>query len=280
MGRSNICTILEGRSWVEILGGLLQHREIDKLNALPRSKVLNAVQLEQAVGKTRASHLLRRTTILPEIAQNGKKRCIYVYDNTLRCRQYTDEGMCGCHMSAVENFTKHFKSRKIKDQFLTFVNDPQKMRLTGEMAMLRVMIVQMIGRVQGDDMPIQTIQAVTVLCEKVMNMATTISKMNQLTPEVVDNILNKTIEIMSKYLPPDRLVEAAKEISLLATVDPSANSPIEPGQMIEVENDLLEITSTVDENKQIQRNTLLNEAIRLQSELVQLQTEVDIAEST
>ncbi len=182
-------------------------------------------------------------------------------------------------MSKAVSFTKHFKSQKLRDQFQEFVNDPHKMRLTGEMALLRVMLVQMISRTESDTLPIQHIEAITVLAEKVMGMANTISKMNQLTPEVVDNILNKAIEVLAKYLPPDRLVEAAQEIQALSNTDPKPVEPIEVGNFIEVDERTLRITSNTEDPNSIQKRTLLEEAQRLQIEIKQMEGDIADAES-
>ena len=212
---------------------------------------------------------------MPEISLSGHRRCVYVSDDTIRCREYTLNGMCGNHMSTVANFTKHFKSQKLRDQFSTFMNDPHKMRLTGELSLLRVMLVQMISRSETDIMPIQHIEAITVLCEKIMNMSVNMNKLNQLTPEVVDNILNKAVDVLAKYLPPDRLLEAAKEIQALALVDPSAESPVDPGNLIEVDNELVKITTNTEDPDAIKRRALYSEAKRLKSEIDAMQADVE-----
>jgi hypothetical protein len=188
---------------------------------------------------------------------------------------YTLNGMCGNHMSAVANFTKHFRSQKLRDQFLTFMNDPHKMRLTGELSLLRVMLVQMISRTDNDVLPIQHIEAITVLCEKIMSMSVNMSKLNQLTPEVVDNILNKAIDVLAKYLPPDKLVEAAKEIQALSLVDPTAEAPIDPGNFIVIDEQPVRIGTNTEDPEAIKRRALYSEAARLKKEIDAMQGEID-----
>ncbi len=212
---------------------------------------------------------------MPEISMEGHRRCIYVYDNGVRCREYTLQGMCGGHMNAVTNFTKHFKSQKLRDQFIGFMNDPRKLNLSGELSLLRVMLVQMISRTESEVLPIQHIEAITVLCEKVMSMTVSMSKLNQLTPEVVDNILNKAIDVLAKYLPPDKLVEAAEEIQKLSLVDPIASSPIDPGNYIVIDEKPVRIESNIDDDKAILRRTAMEEAVRLKEQIIALQAEVD-----
>jgi len=277
MGRANICTILEGRKWEDLLSKVLTIEEKQRLRSGPTSTVLSAIQLHTATrNKARTAQLLKKLSpVLPEISLSGHRRCVYVNNDTVRCREYTLNGMCGSHMSTVANFTKHFKSQKLKDQFVTFMNDPHKMRLTGELSLLRVMLVQMISRSETDILPIQHIEAITVLCEKIMNMSVNMNKLNQLTPEVVDNILNKAVDVLAKYLPPDRLIEAAKEIQALALVDPMAESPVDPGNLIEVDNDLIRITTNTEDPDAIKKRTLYNEAIRLKTEIDAMQAEVD-----
>jgi hypothetical protein len=281
MGRANICTSLEGRSWLELLSSRLTPNEKEKLKSLNKSSVLSAIQLHQAVGnRLRAQKLMKSIEpILSEISLEGHRRCVYVFDNGVRCREYTLQGMCGSHMSAVANFTKHFKSQKLRDQFVTFMNDPHKMRLTGELSLLRVMLVQMISRSEHDVLPIQHIEAITVLCEKIMSMSVNMSKLNQLTPEVVDNILNKAVDVLAKYLPADRLMEAAKEIQALALVDPTAETPIDPGNFIVINEEPVRIGTNVEDPNAILRRTAMEEAVRLKREIEALQSEVD-AEST
>lgn len=178
-------------------------------------------------------------------------------------------------MSTVANFTRHFKSQKLRDQFTSFMNDPHKMRLTGELSILRVMLVQMISRADSDVLPIQHIEAITVLCEKIMTMSVNMSKLNQLTPEVVDNILNKAIDVLAKYLSPDMLVEAAKEIQSLALVDPIAETPIDPGNYIVINEEPVRIGTNAEDSDAIKRRTLYGEAARLKSEIEAMQGEVD-----
>ena len=183
--------------------------------------------------------------------------------------------MCGNHMNAVANFTKHFRSQKLRDQFLTFMNDPHKMRLTGELSILRVMLVQMISRTDNDILPIQHIEAITVLCEKIMSMSVNMSKLNQLTPEVVDNILNKAIDVLAKYLPPDKLVDAAKEIQALSLVDPTAETPIDPGNFIVIDEEPVRIGTNTEDPAAIKRRALYGEAARLKKEIDAMQGEID-----
>lgn len=212
--------------------------------------------------------------ILPEISLEGQRRCIYVHDNGVRCDKYTASGMCKEHMSNVTTFSKHFKSQQLRDQFISFVNDPRKMQLGNELAMLRVMIVQMIQRNKSEVMSTESIVCITQLCEKVMTMATAMSKLNQLTPEVVDNILNNAINVLAKYLPPDKLVEAAKEIQALSLVDPAVDTPIDPGNTINIGNENVLIT-TNDDPDSILKRTLTEEAIRLKVEMNRLQEQLD-----
>lgn len=153
------------------------------------------------------------------------------------------------------------------------------MQLTNELAMLRVMMVQMIQRSDSDRMSTESIVCITQLCEKIMTMSSTMSKLNQLTPEVVDNILNKAVDILAEYVPPERLVEAAQKIQALALVDPSASTPIDPGNLIEIEEKGVLITTNADDPDAILKRTLVEEAIRLKLDMNQLQEQLD-AEST
>lgn len=189
--------------------------------------------------------------------------------------KYTLNGMCGSHMGTVANFTKHFRSQKLRDQFTQFMGDPHKLRLTGELSLLRVMLVQMVSRTESEVLPIQHIEAITVLCEKIMTMSVNMSKLNQLTPEVVDNILNRAIDVLAKYLPPDRLVDAAKEIQALALVDPTADSPIDPGNYITINEEPIRIGTNTEDPDAIKRRALYGEAARLKSEIEAMQGEID-----
>lgn len=277
MGRPSICTTLEGRRWIDLLGSRLTIDEREKLRVGPQSSVLSTLELKIAVSNVaRVRKLVKSIApIMPEITLEGHRRCIYMNEDGLRCLHYTLNGICGNHMNAVANFTRHFKSQKLREQFTTFMNDPHKMRLTGELSILRVMLVQMISRSDNDVLPIQHIEAITVLCEKIMSMSVNMSKLNQLTPEVVDNILNKAIDVLAKYLPPDKLVDAAKEIQALSLVDPTAETPIDPGNYIVINEEPVRIGTNAEDPDAIKRRALYGEAARLKSEIEAMQGEID-----
>ncbi len=242
----SFCTTLEGCEWQDVLAEHLSPAEKARLRGVPRQKLLSGVVLMHAAkAKRRYKELLQLALpIRPEIDADGKRRCIFVEDNGERCCTYSSHGLCRNHMAHAASFSKHFKSQRLKDQYSALMSDPRRMQLTGEQAMLRLLLTQLLEKFDGDAIPMHIIEAGTVLCKEIAAMTTTISKLNQLTPEAVDAVLAKVVDIMADYVPPEKLEEAAKRVQALTMIDPMPVEPVLPGNLIEINGENVKIEST------------------------------------
>jgi hypothetical protein len=110
--------------------------------------------------------------------------------------------------------------------------------------------------VQNDNVPLQIIEAVTVMVDKTKQMVEAMSKLNQLTPETVDNILNAVVKIMEKYVSPENLEAAASEISALNLTEPVSEVLPDPGVEMVIDGQVQKIEA-IDTDKKIQQRALL-----------------------
>lgn len=255
--KESLCTKLQGGSWVTILGERISGLEKQSLQSVPESPLLNAVQLQVAVGLHRAIQLLRLILpLLPEIDLNGKRRCMFVNYLGVRCRAYSEGGCCMNHAVKVVNMSEHFKSQHIRDAYNKFKTDPRRLSLDGELSILRLLMTQVINLctnpVNGQ-MGMQGIQAATVLADKIRAMIESISSISKLTPEYVDNLLNKVIDASTDFIAPDKLQEFAKRVEALMLLEPEPEQPIEVGTRMTVngEEKVVEVETPSDELIQI-----------------------------
>jgi hypothetical protein len=253
----SICTKLQGGTWLDVLEKHLSWPEVMALKSIPQSTLLNAAQLKVALGKDRATQLLKLALpILPEISIEGKRRCVYVDAFGVRCRNYSEGGCCMSHAVKVTSMSSHFKSKDIRDAYDKFKKDPRRLSLDGELAILRLLMTQVINLCTNSangQMGMQGIQAATVLADKIRSMIETISSISKLTPEYVDNLLNKVIEASTDYIEPHKLNEFAKRVQALMLLEPEPDQPIEVGTVMEVngEEKVVEVEEPQRENIQI-----------------------------
>lgn len=158
-------------------------------------------------------------------------------------------------MPAVKQVTKFFKSQTLNDQYKAYLKDPRQLSLNRELAMLRLMMAKLMDMVVGDNVPIQIIEHVTVLTRDIKSMVEATAKLNQLTPETVDNILNACVKVLEEYVPADKLEEAAAKIQELSSTDPVSDIQFEPGNNIEIDGEVQTIAAV--DGRDIQKRALL-----------------------
>lgn len=239
-------TKLNGSKWAEIAAKFLSEEELQLLKQIPKSKLLSSIQLQMAVGKTRAKKVVKQILpILPEVNFDAKRRCVFVKDG-VRCDKFTDAGMCKDHMNNAYKLTNVFKNQRLQDQLNKHMKSPQKMHLDMELSMMRVMLSELCNLANSsgaDQLPLSVIQSVTVLCDKIGAMVDRMNGLNKITPETIEALLNGVIKVMSEYIPPDKLVEATEKVIKLHTVDPTCDIEFVPGNEIEVEGHVHTITA-------------------------------------
>jgi hypothetical protein len=240
--KEGICLKLQGGTWQEILSEHLTPLEKLELRNSPQSTLLSAIQLQTILGAKRTQHLVSialSLNILVEIDVDGKRRCMFVEDER-RCKNYSSGGICMNHAVKVQNYSNHFKSQHIRDAHEKFRKDPRRLSLDGDLAILRVLLTQTINLTTNaatGQMGLQGIQTSTVLVDKIRAMVESISSISKLTPEYVDNLLNKVIEAATEFIDPTRLEEFAARVQSLMLLEPEPDVPIEEGTEIEIDGE-------------------------------------------
>lgn len=157
--------------------------------------------------------------IIPEISGNGKRRCLYVAHNGIRCLDYSSLLVCRHHMAIVkhsphlhESFVSNIKSIPLKEAYERHLKDPHKKAIDAEIALMRTMLDALMVKVGNDDikdMPFAHIIAVTKMCEvitkAVERMAAIEQKMQlRVSVDQVNNFANNLLELMVETLKPSR----------------------------------------------------------------------------
>jgi hypothetical protein len=94
------------------------------------------------------------------------------------------------------------------------------------------MLFALTRKVQGDDIPFDILAAITALCDKIGGNVERMSKINTITPEVVERLLDKIVDIMGDYVDADRLVECSERIMAVSVLEPVSVIPYEPGDEV------------------------------------------------
>lgn len=217
--------------WSEVLKDFLTPIELYALSKFPKTSVLSAPLLEEAIGASRARKVIRESGILPEINTNGERRCTYVL-NGKRCKKYNNIPVCDTHFDRACMLSNHFKSASLRKEYERLMNSPYKMHLDSELAMMRLMLGVLVGKINDGGVSMEHVVAITQMSEKIAGVVDKMSKMNAVTPETVDKLMNGVVQIIAQYVPADQLPQISAEI---AKINPKVNScdvPYEPGDKI------------------------------------------------
>lgn len=259
-------TTLEGRHWADVLEKLVSHEDYLLLLNCRSSKLLSIHSLIECVGKRRArffEKLANEAGVFAEIGIDGARRCVYVKDGK-RCKCYVSGIMCVAHYEEVSMFTTFFKSQEFKQRFEAFRNSPHRMHLTDEQALLRVLITELVSKMgKPGDVPIELIGGLTTMIDKLSAMTDKMSKMNEITPEAVENLLDKVVDILIKFVPQERLEEASKEVSKLKIVKVEPTIAYDPGVNIEYAGEEVEVKVKQTDNEAIKKKAFIDAAKRL-----------------
>lgn len=203
---------------------------------MPSTQLCSAILLEAAVGKLRSRELIKLVGIKPEINFSGERRCVYVVNGT-RCCNYGSIPVCEKHFKEASMLSGHFKSAQLRDEYNRLLGSKYKMHLDGELAMMRLMLGVLVNKL-GDNgnVAFEHVAAITAMCEKISGVVDKMSKMNTLTPETIDKMLERVTEIVGKYVPAEHLDAIAAEI---AGVQPTVNAcdiQFDPGEQVKLTN--------------------------------------------
>lgn len=191
--------------------------EIDLMQKMPETRIKSMIPAVLAAGKARAKEIQNNMTVKPEIDVEGRRRCTYVYADGTRCSKYgtKDIPICKEHKSAAAAVGTHFRSPKLREVYNTFLNSPVKMRFDGEIAMMRTMLATFVERIDDSNINTEVVASVIAVSEKIANTIDKMAKLEKVTPEQLDVLLNKVVEIAAKYIPADKLAAFADEVGAL-----------------------------------------------------------------
>lgn len=233
-----LATELMADRWENLLCGWVTPEECTKLKGMPSYAITSGLHLVAAVGIERARLLITKCIedkVFPEMDHKGYRRCVWVGKD--RCETYSKKVVCKKHMAhAVTTAPGVFKSPLLSEAFKHYSTSPSKMTLDNELALQRTMLYALTNKVNSDDVPMDMIGAITALCDKIGSSVERMSKLNVITPEVVDRMLVQVVNIMSEYVPAQNLEEASKKILQINVLEPIANIPYEPGDEVKAKD--------------------------------------------
>ena len=161
-------------------------------------------------------------------------------------------------------FGNVFKNQQLRDLYHQLHTSPSRGQLDAEQAVMRMMLAQMLERLDTTKgIPLDFIAQVTVMCEKISGVTEKMAKLNVITPEQVDRLLEQITTIFVKYVPEESLDGALEEIKALKIGGKIANIEYEPGDRV---GDVT-ITAEVTPNLTVQKAALVQLAKDLSDEL-------------
>lgn len=245
-------TKLLNGDWIAHLRGLLTASEERILFLSVQTPIASAIQLEALLGTKRAKRLLFDAKIHPEINIHGHRRCTYLDDKGVRCCNYSKIPVCDVHFERACMLSNMFKSDNLRKEYEKLLGSKYKMHLDGELAMMRLMLGILIQKIDATgNMTIEHVGAVTAMCEKISGVVDKMSKMNTLTPETIDKMIGKIVDVVSVYVSAEDLEKIAEEV---ARIQPSVNAcDIEfmPGESVNIMGEMKEIEAVPIHKRQL-----------------------------
>jgi hypothetical protein len=87
--------------------------------------------------------------------------------------------------------------------------------------------------------------------------------MNEITPESVENLLDKVIDILIKFVPTEKIQEASAEVAKLSIVKIEPEEEFTEGTKIEYAGDAIKVTTMKSSNDDIRQRAFIDNARRL-----------------
>jgi hypothetical protein len=138
------------------------------------------------------------------------------------------------------------------------------MQLKNEQALMRVLITELVQKMgKPGDVPIELIGGLTTMIDKLTNMTEKMAKMNEITPESVEALLDKVVDILCKFVPPEKLQEASTEVAKLSIVKIESTEEYEDGTMLEYAGEKVKVTATKTDNDDIRQRAFISSARKL-----------------
>jgi len=237
----------------------LTTEEIATLRAIPAPKLSSMIPIAVAAGKAKAKEIQSNLTFDPEIDVSGHRRCVYVSVNGDRCTNYgtKDLPVCSKHKSKAASLGTYFRSPKLRETYEAFNNSPVKMHCDGELALMRTMLSALLEKINDDNINLEVIGAVTAMCEKITTTVDRMSKLEKITPEQLNNLMIRMVDVAAKYIDPEKLELFAKDVEDMKIGGNKvvANYDFIPGEVIDGET-IKEVKAAIDNGADIQRKAL------------------------
>jgi hypothetical protein len=245
-------TKLLNGDWRTHLRGLINGSEEKALSLSVQTPLASAIQLEMLFGTKRARELIRISRIIPEIDREGNRRCTHLDKHGVRCTRYAKISVCDLHFERACMLSNMFKSDTLRKEYEKLLGSKYKMHLDGELAMMRLMLGMLIQKIDANgNMTIEHVGAVTAMCEKISGVVDKMSKMNTITPETIDKMIGKIVDVVSVYVNAEDLEKIAEQV---ARIQPTVNAcDIEymPGESVNIMGDMKEIEAVPLHKRQL-----------------------------
>lgn len=242
----------------------LTEDEIVTLRSLPTSRLSSMIPLVVAAGRKKAEHIQDLLPFLPEIDANGNRRCVYVDGSGCRCEKYGDKNtpVCRKHATKAQSLGSYFASPSLRQTYEAFITSPDKMKADGELALMRTMLAALLSKLNDDNLNIELIAGVTTMSEKITQVVDRISKIERITPEHLQNLMKKMVDIAADFIEPSRLADFAARIEKInlneSTVHMTDGVKYMPGEKLDGTT-----LGTIDQSVLMQKSALLEAASSL-----------------
>lgn len=195
----------------------LSSDEVSLLRSMPPTRLSSMIPVVLATGKKKAEHIQELLSFAPEIDTDGSRRCVYVDAHGCRCDSYGDKNtpVCRKHAHKAQSLGSYFQSPSLRQTYDSFMSSPDKMKADGELALMRTMLATLLGKLNDDNINIEIIAGVTTMCEKITQAVDRITKLERITPEHLQNLMKKMVDIAAEFVPPDKLSEFATKIEAI-----------------------------------------------------------------
>lgn len=156
--------------------------------------------------------------IIPEISNNGARRCVYVAPNGRRCRSYTHHGvLCRTHvrftnvlkgylMTHGGEYGGMFKNETLQEMYQSFLSSDAR-DITSEIAVMRTMLASLLKQLpqEGEKLPVEVLNYVVKLTTQVTSSIEKYDRMQQrlgllVTPEQLNRLLFQMLSIIKETL--------------------------------------------------------------------------------
>lgn len=231
----SIETILDGDNLVEKLKQHLTDLEIAKIESMPPCSVSSALKLQSAIGIQRTKQVLKVASYFPEVDMNGRRRCVYKEDE-IRCKTYSNMPTCDTHYDRATMISPSvFKNSSLRAAYTRNLVNPRKMQADSELAIMRTMLELLVAKAgENGNLPMEQIAAIASMSDKITVIVERMHKMNEITPEKIEIMMSKVVDIIAEYVHPDKLKECAEKIGNIGATLPHCEIPYLPGDSVQI----------------------------------------------